>query len=65
MEGYHWHYDLYFSRIADGYVHIWNEKTKAAFSIPPKEWAELVATVSAKGWTAEQISAAETFHSES
>ncbi len=65
MEGYHWRDGWYFRRFPNGNVEVSNERYGRRLTIPPNEWASIIASVSAKGEIGEQFSAAETFHNES
>lgn len=64
MGEYHWRYGWMFKRDDDGSVEIWNHRLLGGnrLIIPPNEWASITASVSAKGETGEQFTAAETFH---
>lgn len=63
MPIYHWRDEWMFERGDDGNVIIHNTRLlERHLVIPPNEWASIIASVSAKGETGEQFSAAEAFH---
>jgi hypothetical protein len=69
MDGFHWNEGMYFKRTADGAVEITqtqgggqSEEVEWQRTIPPSEWASIVASVSAAGETGETYRAALAFH---
>ncbi len=67
MPIYHWKDNWFFKRGADGTVVVRHDNKEThrpdvSLLIPPNEWASIIASVSARGETAEQYAAATDFH---
>lgn len=65
VEGFHWRDGWYFKRIDGGHVRITRVSAgheAVQFSIPPLEWASIVASVSDKGEDRERWEQAAKFH---
>lgn len=67
--GFHWRFDTYFKRMPDGSVRLrtWRHghdgfPTYEDRTIPPSEWASIVASVSKSGETSESYQGTLTFH---
>lgn len=71
--GFHWAHGVFFARqtdgsvllsITNGTIHDWNDDalTLHQFTIPAREWASIVSSVSKDGETADKWNAAQDFH---
>lgn len=67
IHGYHWRDGWHFTRCPDGSVRIMNGRTPVGvdpidLTIPPNEWASIIANVSARGETSNSYYLAGVFH---